>query len=159
MAVSRAATAHADGNAASSMAPFEQMVRVSGGAFLMGSNDFYPEERPVHRVAVDPFWMDEHPVTNAEFLRFVEETNYITVAERAPDPADYPGIDPNVLVPGSLVFRRPPQRVGLNDHRSWWAYVPGACWRHPEGFGSDLGGRYLHPVVHIAYEDAESTLR
>ena len=134
----------------------ERMVRLPGGEFLMGSNDFYPEERPVHRVAVDGFWVDVHPVTNAEFRRFVKATGYVTVAERPPDPGHYPGVDPALLVPGSLVFRRPPHRVGLRDHRSWWAYVPGACWNRPEGPGSTLNGRDRHPVVHIAYEDAEA---
>lgn len=152
--IAHTSKAHSDADAAVSKPPFERMVQVPGGVFSMGSNDFYPEERPAHRVAVDPFWMDEHPVTNSEFLRFVEETNYVTVAERAPDPADYPGIDPTLLVPGSLVFRRPPHRVSLSNHHRWWAYVAGACWKHPEGLDSDLGGRHLHPVVHIAYEDA-----
>src|SRR4051812_48136382 len=98
---------------AASLAPppvpaFKHMVWVPGGTFLMGSEDFYPEERPVHRVRVDGFWMDEHPVTNAAFRRFVKATGYRTVAERAPDPAAYPEADPRLLVPGSLVFRRPP---------------------------------------------------
>jgi len=132
------------------------MAWVPGGAFLMGSNDFYPEERPVHRVTVDSFWIDEHPVTNAEFGRFVKATGYRTVAERPPDRTHYPGVDPALLVPGSLVFRRPTRPVSLRDFRAWWTYVPGACWRHPEGPGSTLGGRDRHPVVHIAYEDAEA---
>jgi formylglycine-generating enzyme len=115
----------------------------------MGSNDFYPEERPAHRVAVDGFRMDEHPVTNAAFRTFVGNTGYVTVAERPPDPAGYPGVDPMGLVPGSLVFRRPPRRVPLRDFRAWWAYVPGACWRHPEGPESTLAGRERHPVVRL----------
>src|SRR5688572_30603687 len=114
-------------------ARLHDMVWIPGGIFQMGSDDFYPEERRVHRVAVDGFWMDEHPVTNAEFRRFVEATGYVTVAERSPDPKDYPGVDPAFLVPGSLVFRRPPRRVSLRDHRAWWAYVPGAGWGYPEG--------------------------
>lgn len=130
------------------------MVWICGGAFLMGSDDFYPEERPAHRVRVDGFWMDEHPVTNAEFRRFVEVTGHLTVAERSPDPADYPGVDLALLVPGSLVFQRPPHRVDPHDVRLWWAYAPGACWRRPEGPGTALDGRDRHPVVHVAYEDA-----
>lgn len=136
--------------------PSGPMVPVPGGTFRMGSDDFYPEERPVHRVAVDGFRMDRHPVTVGEFRRFVAATGYVTVAERAPDPAAYPGADPALLVPGSLVFRQPPRRVEPRDFRAWWAYVPGACWRHPEGPGSTLEGRELHPVVHVAYEDAEA---
>ncbi|WP_219722124.1 formylglycine-generating enzyme family protein [Deinococcus planocerae] len=137
-----------------SLPPSPHMVWIPGGTFRMGSDEFYPEERPAHRVTVDGFWMDEHPVTNAEFARFVRATGYVTVAERAPDPEGYPGIDPALLVPGSLVFRRPGGRVDLRDPAHWWAYVPGACWRHPEGPGSTLDGRYRHPAVHLAHEDA-----
>ena len=99
----------------------------------MGSNDFYPEERAVHRVSVDAFWIDEHPVTVAEFRRFVKATGYATVAERPIDPEDYPGADRDLLVSGSLVFHMTPEPEDLNDYRNWWAYVPGANWRHPEG--------------------------
>ena len=130
------------------------MAWVPGGAFRMGSDDFYPEERPVHRVSVDGFWMDRYPVTNAEFRRFVDATGHVTLAERAPDPRAYPGADPTLLVPGSLVFRRLARRPALSDHRAWWAYTPGACWKHPEGPGSVLDGREEHPVVHVAFEDA-----
>jgi formylglycine-generating enzyme len=130
------------------------MVWVPGGTFLMGSEGFYPEEHPVHPVAVDGFWMDQHPVTVAEFQRFADETGHFTVAERAPDPADYPDADPSLLVPGSLVFRRPTGPVPLDDVRNWWAWVPGACWRHPHGPGTDVRGRERHPVVHIGYADA-----
>jgi sulfatase modifying factor 1 len=136
--------------------PAKDMVWVPGGSFLMGSEDFYPEERPVHRVEVDGFWMDDHPVTNAEFRRFVKETGYVTVAERPLNPADYPHADPALLVPGSLVFQKPRGRVSLDNYQQWWAYVPGACWKHPEGPGSTLHGRDRHPVVHIAAEDAEA---
>jgi len=132
------------------------MVQIPGGTFRMGSEEFYPEECPVHRVTVDGFWMDKHPVTNAQFARFVEVTGYVTVAERRPNPGEYPDIDPRLLVPGSLVFRPPPGRVGLHDVRLWWAYVPGACWKEPEGPGSSLDGRDDHPVVHVAYEDAQT---
>jgi sulfatase modifying factor 1 len=142
--------------AAPSARPFKDMVWVPGGAFLMGSNDFYPEERPVHRATVDGFWMDAHPVTVAEFRRFVKATGYVTIAERPLDPADFPGADPALLVPGALVFRKPPQRVSLDDYRQWWAYVPGAAWRHPTGPDSGLDGRDRHPVTQVAYADAES---
>jgi len=130
------------------------MVWVPEGTFLMGSEDFYPEEGPVRKVSVSGFWMDEHAVTVAQYRRFVRETGYQTVAERAPDPAEYPGADPGVLVPGSLVFTPPDGPVSLADPRNWWAWVPGAQWRHPEGPGSTVGSRDRHPVTHVAYEDA-----
>ncbi|HET8742082.1 MAG TPA: formylglycine-generating enzyme family protein [Gaiella sp.] len=129
---------------------------VPGGTFAMGSEDFYPEERPVHRVAVDGFWMDEHPVTAAEFRRFVRETKYATVAERPLDPVHYPGADPELLVPGSLVFRATSGPVSLDDYRNWWVYVPGAFWKRPGGKGTTVNGRDNHPVTHIAFEDAEA---
>jgi len=132
------------------------MTWIPGGTFRMGSADFYPEERPVHRVGVDGFWMDTRPVTVAEFRRFVKATGYVTVAQRPLDPADYPDADPALLVPGSLVFQPTDGPVDLRDYRNWWAYVPGADWRHPGGPGSDLRGRERHPVTHVAYEDAEA---
>jgi formylglycine-generating enzyme required for sulfatase activity len=132
------------------------MVWVPGGTFLMGSDDFYPEERPPHRVAVDGFWMDEHPVTAADFRRFVRETGCVTVAERPLAPADYPDAHPSVLVPGSLVFQKTTGPVDLSDNRNWWAYVPGAYWQRPSGPGSTVNGRDRHPVVHVAYEDVTS---
>jgi formylglycine-generating enzyme len=129
---------------------------IPSGAFLMGSEDFYPEERPVHRVAVDGFWIDERPVTAGEFRRFARDTGYVSFCERPLDPADYPDADPEVLVPGSLVFRRTAGPVDLGDFRNWWEYVPGAYWKRPEGLGSTINGRDRHPVVHVAYEDAEA---
>ena len=93
---------------ASPRPPGKDMCWLPGGEFAMGSQDFYPEERPVHRVAVDGFWMDDHPVTVAEFRRFVKATGHVTMAETAPDPLEFPGADPEQLVPGSLVFRRHP---------------------------------------------------
>jgi formylglycine-generating enzyme len=132
------------------------MAWIPGGTFLMGSADFYPEERPVHRVTVDGFWIDRHPVTVAEFRRFVAATGYVTVAERPLVAADYPEADPALLVPGSLVFQRTQGPVDLRDYRNWWAYVPGASWRRPQGPGSDCRGRRQHPVTHVAYEDAEA---
>ena len=130
------------------------MAWIPGGTFRMGSADFYPEERPVHRVTVDGFWMDRHPVTVTEFRRFVSETGYVTVAERPLAAADYPEADPALLIPGSLVFHRTPGPVDLRDYHNWWAYVPGACWHRPEGPGSSCRGRKQHPVTHVAYEDA-----
>src|SRR5215211_1811177 len=134
--------------------PGKHMAWIPGGEFLMGSEDFYPEERPVHRVSVDGFWIDTHQVTNIEFRRFVAATGYVTLAERPLDPAAYPDADPTLLVPGALVFRRTRGPVPLDNYRAWWSYVPGACWRQPEGQGSDLVGRDRHSVVQVAYEDA-----
>ncbi|HET9784502.1 MAG TPA: formylglycine-generating enzyme family protein [Terriglobales bacterium] len=131
------------------------MVWIQGGAFHMGSNRFYPEERPVHPVRVDGFWMDAYPVTNAAFARFVEATGYRTVAEQTPEPRDYPQIDPACLVPGSLCFRPLRNRAALiRQPLSWWRYQPGACWRHPQGPGSSIAGKDAHPVVHVCYSDA-----
>jgi formylglycine-generating enzyme required for sulfatase activity len=129
-------------------------VWIPGGTFVMGSNDFYPEERPAHEVVVDGFWMDPRAVTVAEFRRFVDATGYVTIAERAPDPAAYPGVDPAQLVPGSLVFHQPAHPVSLDDPRRWWRYVAGACWYLPEGPGSTIDGRASHPVTHVAFADA-----
>jgi formylglycine-generating enzyme len=132
------------------------MVWIPGGEFAMGSDRFYPEERPVRRVGVDGFWIDERPVTLADFRRFVKATGYVTVAERPLDPADYPDADPSALVPGSLVFRPTRGPVDLRDYRNWWAYVPGATWQRPEGPASDTYTRGRHPVTQVAYEDAEA---
>ena len=136
--------------------PFKDMVWIPGGSFQMGSDKHYPEEAPAHNVAVEGFWMDQYAVTNAQFSRFVEATGYLTVAERELNPADYPGALPGALVSGSVVFRQPHFRVDLKNHYNWWTYVAGANWRHPEGPDSSLKGLAKHPVVHIAYEDAEA---
>ena len=136
--------------------PAEDMIRLPGGSFLMGSEDFYPEEGPVRRVSVEPFAIDAHPVTVAEFRRFVKATGHVTVAERAPDAADFPDADPEQLVPGSLVFKPSRGPVDLRDFRNWWTYLPGASWRTPEGPGSDTYQRARHPVTHVAYEDAQA---
>ncbi|HEY7013884.1 MAG TPA: formylglycine-generating enzyme family protein [Streptosporangiaceae bacterium] len=137
-------------------APRKGMVWVPGGSFLMGSEDFYPEERPVRRVEVDGFWMDEHLVTVAEFRRFVKATGYVTVAERPLDPAQYPDADPSLLHPGSAVFCETSGPVDLRDPAQWWRYVPGADWRHPGGPDSGLNGLDRHPVTHVAAEDADA---
>ena len=136
--------------------PAKDMVWIPGGTFTMGSNDYYPEEAPAHPVRVDGFWMDQYTVTNAQFSHFVEDTDYVTSAERSPNPEEYPGAKPEMLVPASVVFRRPTLRVNLSDHYQWWTYVPGANWRHPLGPGSTLKGLAKHPVVHIAFEDARA---
>jgi formylglycine-generating enzyme len=129
---------------------------IPGGTFAMGSEDFYPEEGPVHRVSVDGFWIDASPVTAAEFRRFVRESAYVTVAERPLEAGLYPGAEPELLVPGSIVFRMSSAPVDLDENRNWWEYVPGACWKRPGGKGTTINGRDRHPVVQVAYEDAEA---
>jgi formylglycine-generating enzyme len=134
----------------------KNMVKLTGGAFRMGADRFYPEERPVREVTVDGFWIDRHPVTVAEFRRFVKATGYVTWAEQAPKKEDYPGADTEALVPGSLVFQKSAGPVDLRDFRNWWSWTPGADWRHPGGPESNAGGREHHPVTHVAYADAEA---
>ena len=136
--------------------PDAGMEWIAGGEFKMGSEEFYPEERPVQNVRVDGFWIDRCPVTNAQFAKFVHETNYKTVAERALDPADFPGAPAENLAPGSMLFRMTDGPVDLTDYRNWWAWVPGTSWRTPLGPDSSLEGLENHPVVHVAYEDAEA---
>jgi len=130
------------------------MTRIAGGTFSMGSERFYPEEAPVRRVAVDSFSIDQAPVTNRQFAAFVEATGHTTAAEIAPDPGDYPGMDPALAQPGSLVFRRTPAPVDLRDWSQWWEFCFGADWRHPTGPDSSLAGLEDHPVVHVAFGDA-----
>ena len=122
----------------------------------MGSDRHYPEERPVHRVRVDGFWMDRGPVTNARFARFVDATGHTSFAEVPPRAADYPDATPEMLFAGSLVFVQPPGPVDLTDIRNWWQYMRGADWRHPHGADSSLDGKADHPVVHVALTDAEA---
>ena len=129
------------------------MARLEGGQFMMGSVDFYPEEAPRCQVEVKPFLLDFAPVTNAQYAAFVEETDYVTLAETVPNPADYPGILPDMIKAGSIVFESPPQGPPVGPE-SWWAYRAGACWRHPYGPDSGIVAMPDHPVVHIAYRDA-----
>ena len=131
-----------------------QLIELPGGTFRMGSTSFYPEEAPIHTVTVAPFAIERHPVTNAEFAEFVDATGYVTVAEKPLDPALYPGVAQEDLLPGALVFRPTAGPVNLEDWRQWWDWVPGAHWRRPFGEGSDIVGKEHHPVVQIAYPDA-----
>lgn len=134
--------------------PARDMAWIPAGTFLMGSDHHYPEEAPAHRLALEGFWIDRAPVTNAQFLRFVKATGHRTLAERPADPALYPGAPPERLAPASIVFVPPPGPVGTGDPYRWWQYIPGADWRHPEGPGSSIRNRPQHPVVHVAHEDA-----
>lgn len=143
----RAAAASAVGDAS--------MVLVSGGEFWMGANDpAMHDALPQHRVLVNDFMIDSTEVTNAAFAKFVEATGYVTLAERAPNAEDYPGVPRYLLVPGSVVFSAPSHSVSLANPGQWWRFIAGADWRHPEGPQSSIKDRMNHPVVHIAYEDA-----
>jgi formylglycine-generating enzyme required for sulfatase activity len=125
----------------------------------MGSDRFYPEERPLRRAAVAGFWIDETPVTNDEFAEFVRRTGYLTLAERKPSRRDYPDAPSRLLRAGSFVFSPPARAPALrdeSDNPSWWRFVVGACWKRPLGPGSSLGGLGHHPVVHVVAEDAEA---
>lgn len=140
------------------------MVWVPGGEFLMGSDHKKSQanEKPTHRVKVSGFWMDATHVTNDQFAQFIKETNYKTTAERIPDwetirvqlPPGTPKPAASVFVPGAMVFTGTKAKVNLNDYSQWWAYVPGANWRHPTGPQSNIEGKGNHPVVQVSYEDA-----
>jgi formylglycine-generating enzyme len=136
--------------------PVADMTWIPPGTFRMGSNEHYPEEAPAWTVTVDGFWIDRYQTTNRRFQEFVQETGYVTVAERPLDPDAFPGAPPENLVPGSLVFTMTAGPVDLRHLSQWWTWTPGACWKHPEGPRSSLAGRADDPVVHVAYEDAES---
>lgn len=142
------------------MAPdTSRMRRIDGGTFTMGSDRFYVEEFPLRPVKVDSFWIDETPVTNREFARFVEATGHRTVAEIAPDPKDYPGMLPGMDQPGSLVFTKTDGPVPLDHYHLWWSFTFGADWRHPYGPESNLDTLWDHPVVHVAWKDAAAYAR
>lgn len=141
------------------------MVWIPGGEFSMGAKAPHDmrdvvgmqattDSRPVHRVAVDGFWMDATEVTNEQFARFVAATGYVTVAERVPKPEEFPDTPPEDLKPGSVVFAPPDHAVPLNDHFQWWSFVDGADWRHPLGPDSSIESKEQFPVVQVAYEDA-----
>lgn len=145
------------------------MVWIPGGEFVMGTDgaEAPGTEQPAHRVYVDGFWMDEHEVTNAQFAEFVEATGYVTTAEKPPDweelkkslPPGTPKPPEEKLVPGSLVFTPPTEPVPTDNPERWWTWTPGACWKHPEGPGSNLQGRENHPVVHVSWFDAVAYAR
>lgn len=132
------------------------MIFIEGGTFLMGSDHYYPEERPRRKVRVDGFWMDETPITNAQFQAFVDATQYRSFAEIAPDPKNYPGMPPEMAKAGSLLFRPTAGPVPLHDAFQWWEFCFGADWQHPYGPASNLDQLADHPVVHISLADAEA---
>ncbi|TFB53695.1 formylglycine-generating enzyme family protein [Cryobacterium tagatosivorans] len=133
-----------------------EMIRISGGPFVMGSDSFYPEESPAHRASVAAFELDRHPVTNRQFAAFVNATGYLTVAERRLDEAEYPHLSDADRAPGSLAFQATSGPVDLRDWRAWWAWQPGASWRQPFGPESDLAERDDHPVVQVCFTDASA---
>jgi sulfatase modifying factor 1 len=134
----------------------DDMVQIAGGTFRMGSDGHYPDEAPARQVRVDAFRIDRTPVTNRLFRAFVDATGYVTVAEKPPDAKDYPGALPEMLRPGSMVFVPPRRPVDLRDWAQWWTFTFGADWRHPYGPGSSIEGLDDHPVVQVAFADAEA---
>ena len=130
------------------------MIAIPAGDYQVGSDRYYPEEAPIRQVSFDSFQIDHAPVTNAEFLQFVDATGYQTVSERPPDPALYPDLPPEEQIPESVVCLPPPPTVDRRELRSWWALIAGADWRHPQGPETSLDGLMQHPVVHVAFEDA-----
>ncbi len=145
------------------------MVWIPGGEFSMGAADppgmnmvgmrATADSRPIHRVYVDGFFMDKTDVTNAQFAEFVKATGYVTIAERTPTQADFPGAPPENLYAGGVVFFPPDHEVSLNDHFQWWSYVKGANWRHPTGPNSSIKAKEVYPVVQVAYADAQAYAR
>ena len=139
------------------------MRLIRGAEFRMGAEGFYDDEGPVRTVLVGDVWIDEAPVTNAQFARFVEATGHVTFAEYPPDPADYPGMPPEMARAGSVVFHPPDPALGAAvdaaSEPSWWSFVFGADWRHPLGADSGLAGLEDHPVVHVTAADAEAYAR
>lgn len=132
----------------------EDLIWVPAQTTVLGSDEHYPEEAPAHRASVAGFWMQAHPVTNAQFAEFVSATGYVTIAEQAMNPADYPGAPQENLQPGSMVFRRTDGPVDLRHLSQWWVWTPGASWLHPVGPHSSIAKRADHPVAHVAYADA-----
>jgi len=132
------------------------LIWIPDQTYLMGSDHHYAEERPTNRVTVDGFWIETHPVTNAEFASFVKASGHVTIAERPLEPTDFPGAPRENLQPGSMVFTGTTAPVDLRHINLWWSWTPGASWRHPEGPGSSIKRRMDHPVVQVAYADAEA---
>jgi len=144
----------------------EGMSLIPSGVLSMGGDNEQAasNEFPKHEVYVESFYMDLHEVTNKGFSTFVNETNYKTVAERdviweelakqlppgTPKPPD------SLLVPGALVFTPTESLVNLNNPQQWWTWTTGANWRHPSGPKNDIINKGSHPVVQIAWDDANA---
>lgn len=134
------------------------MVWVPGGTLAQGDS-VYPEEQPLRQRQVSGFWMDRTEVSNAEFAAFVAATGYVTQAEKALDPSTHPGLPPELLQPGAVVFIRPTDLRHGGDPRQWWQFVEGANWRHPGGPATQLEGRDQFPVVAVTVADAQAYAR
>ncbi len=143
--------------------PEDDMAMVPGGEFWMGSDDAdaRPDEKPVHRVRVDAFWMDRHEVTNDEFARFVRATGYVTDNEKRLESDGLLHTDPEKVEPGGMVFRPPAGEVVVcaGCDCTWWKFQPGADWRHPDGPDSTIDGKGRHPVVQVSWNDAVAYAR
>ena len=133
----------------------DAMAWIPGGTFRMGSDDFFPEEKIVESVTVDGFCLEKTEVTNAQFAEFVKATGYVTVAERPLSKKQFPELPDDQRLPGSLVFAMPSPEETEVPMLSWWHWLPGADWRHPQGPDSDIQGKENYPVVQISYEDAK----
>lgn len=131
-------------------ASLEDMVRLDGGTFWMGTEDDegFPAdgEGPIREVTVDPFHMDRYPVTNERFREFTRATGYRTESERFGWSFVFQGHVPKERYQ-ALVDATVP---GHN----WWCKVNGASWEHPEGPDSSIANRPHHPAVHISHNDA-----
>jgi len=136
-------------------APDDGLVFIHGGRFRLGAAGIYAEETPVQETTVAGFWISSHDVTNAQFARFVKETGYVTIAERGATAQDYPGAQQEWLQPGGAVFQMPLKTLSQTP-LGWWHYVRDANWRHPQGPHSSIEGRMNHPVVQLAYADAQA---
>ena len=130
----------------------ENMVSIPGGMMLMNTGETPVEQTPAHQVSVNPFWMDRHAISNRQFKQFIHDTGYVTRAERVPAPALESRARPELELTSTVASHS----ASESDRGKWWTFVPGANWKHPRGPGSSLNGLWNHPVVHVAFEDAQA---